>query len=87
MAANTQKPEVRIRHIMGGMLEAIETNEYPNYYLFRSRKYKKTWRFKEMPVDLKFKGEIVYSVKNDFEVYDVDGQPIVDIDTISEMRH
>ena len=40
-----------------------------------------------MPVDLKFKGEIVYSVKNDFEVYDVDGQPIVDIETISEMRH
>ena len=40
-----------------------------------------------MPVDLKFKGEIVYSVKNDFEIYDGEGQLIVDIDTISEMRH
>ena len=72
--------------IMGGMMEAIETNEYPNYYLFRSRKYKKTWRSKEMPIDLKFKGEIVYSVKKDFEVYDGNGHPIVDIETISEIR-
>ena len=38
-----------------------------------------------MLIDLKFKGEIVYSVKSDFEVYDGEGQPIVDIETISEM--
>lgn len=37
-----------------------------------------------MLIDLKFKGEIVYSVKRDFEVYDGEGQPIVDIETISE---
>ena len=85
MNSKSPKPEVRIRHIMGGMVEAIETNEYPNYYLFRSRKYKKTLRFSEMLIELKFKGEIVYSVKRDFEVYDGEGQPIVDIETISEM--
>jgi len=39
-----------------------------------------------MLIELKFKGEIVYSVKRDFEVYDGEGQPIVDIETISEMR-
>ena len=39
-----------------------------------------------MLIELKFKGEIVYSVKRDFEVYDGKEQPIVDIETKSEMQ-
>lgn len=47
---------------MGGVHEAATTGEYPDYYLIRSRKYGKSWKVKEFPVELKYKREEVYLI-------------------------
>ncbi|MFN1835279.1 hypothetical protein AB2B38_008455 [Balneola sp. MJW-20] len=81
-----KKPEIRIRHIQGGMMETMKTGVYPDYYLVRSRKYEKSWKVKELPAELKFKGKVVYSIEHEFEVYDGEGRPMEDIELSMEMR-
>lgn len=80
------KPEIRIRQIMGGLHETAKTGEYPDYHLLRSRKFSKTWKFKNTPVELKYKGEVVYSVADEVTIYDKEGRLIDDVEFIMEMR-
>ena len=80
------KFEIRIRHITGGIKETRDTGEYPDYYLLRSRKYSKTWRFKKLPNELKYKGKMVYLVEDVLTVYDCDGQLVEEIEFEDIMR-
>jgi hypothetical protein len=81
-----EKPEITIKSISGGIYETRKTGEYPDYYTVRSRKYKKSWRVKEFPVDLKFKGEVVYNVIDEDTVLDNKGEQIDYIDFVLVMR-
>ena len=61
-----KKPEITLKSISGGMGQTMETGKYPQYYTLWSRKYKRSWRFEEFPVEFKVKGEAVYIVKDPF---------------------
>jgi len=86
MAEKKIKPEIRIRHIMGGLYEAATTGEYPDYYLLRSRKFSQTWKFKNTPIELKYKGEVIYSVVDEMTIFDKEECLIDDVEFIMEMR-
>ncbi len=80
------KPEITIKSISSGVREMMDTGEYPNYYTFWSRKYKRSWRLRKFPADLKVKGELVYKVADEFTVFDKKGEKIDDVEFIIEMR-
>lgn len=71
---------------MGGVHEAAINGEYPNYHLLRSRKFSKTWKFKNTPIELKYKGEVVYSVVDEVTIYDKEGRLIDNVEFILEVR-
>lgn len=86
MAKNEIKPEIRLRHIMGRLQETAKTGEYPDYYMIRSRKYEKSWKVNELPVDLKYKREIVYSIIDELTIHDKEGKIIESVEFGMEMR-
>ncbi|MFP8489584.1 hypothetical protein ACKGJO_10870 [Gracilimonas sp. Q87] len=86
MSEEDQKSEISITQVMGGMKETQETGEYPDYYNVRSRKYKKTWRVNSLPAELKYKGEVVYTINRDEMVFDEKGKHRQDILVGIEMR-
>lgn len=81
-----KKSEITLKSISGGLIQAMETGKYPKYHTLWSRKYKRSWRFEELPVELKMKGEVVYSVDENFVVFDKDGERVWSMEYIYEMR-
>lgn len=81
-----KKSEITIKSISSGVLEFERTGEYPNYHTFCSRKYKRSWRLEKFPVELKVKGEVVYSLKDENTVFDKKGERMDDMEFIIEMR-
>jgi len=81
-----KKPEITLKSISGGMVQAMETGKYPQYYTLWSRKYKRSWRFEEFPVELKVKGEVVYKIMDESTILDKNGLEIEDVEFIVQMR-
>lgn len=79
------KPEITLKSISGGMIQTMKTGEYPQYYTLLSRKYKRSWRLKEFPVELKVKGEVVYKVVDTCTILDKNDHEIEDIEFVIEM--
>tara|TARA_R110002020_G_scaffold83633_3_gene207831 strand:+ start:1146 stop:1427 length:282 start_codon:yes stop_codon:yes gene_type:complete len=76
--------DLTITHQQGGMREFQRTGVYPNYLIFYSPTYKRTWKFKlkkeSKEGELKIKGTVVYNYKFDesgCEIQEVkDGVPV-----------
>lgn len=68
------------------MMEAMKTGKYPEYYTFWSRKYNRNWQFEDFPAELKLKGEVVYTVIDEFTILDRNDNEIEDFEFMVEMR-
>ena len=61
--------DLNVTHQQGGMREFERTGVYPNYLVFYSHAYRRTWKFKlkneSKKGELKIKGTVVYNYKFD----------------------